>query len=161
MTAGAGSYHIEDEPRPGGLEHLAVGPVWPFFALMFAGSWLAFPWFVFNGFAVGSPTRYRELALAIGGFAGSFLLAVGLVVLHGRGVLSEAGLPYFGVVLTVWKLGVGYVLHHLQSRTFHLYEHFGGQARNGLPIVFLGGFLGRGAVLGAVEDMTFLYLVLA
>jgi hypothetical protein len=38
--AGASSYRIEDEPRPGGLEHLAVGPVWPFFSLMFAGSWL-------------------------------------------------------------------------------------------------------------------------
>lgn len=158
--AGAGTYHIEDEPRPGGLEHLAVGPVWPFFALMFAGSWMAFPWFVLNGFAVGSPTRYRELALAVGGFAGSFLLAVGLVVLHGRGVLSDAAVPYAEVLLTVWKLAVGYVLHHLQSRTFFLYEHFGGQARNGLPIVFLGALLGRRAILGAVRG-SFLYWVLA
>jgi hypothetical protein len=160
MMAGAGTYHIEDEPRPGGLEHLAVGPVWPFFALMFAGSWMAFPWFVLNGFAVGSPTRYRELALAVGGFAGNFLLAVGLVVLHGRGVLSEAAVPYAEVLLIVWKLAVGYVLHHLQSRTFFLYEHFGGQARNGLPIVFLGALLGRRAILGAVKGSA-LYWVLA
>lgn len=158
--AGASSYRIEDEPRPGGLEHLAVGPVWPFFSLMFAGSWLAFPWFVFNGFAVGSPTRYRELAVAVGGLVGSFLLAVGLVVLHGSRVLSDAWFPYLGVALTVWKLGLGYVLHHLQSRTFFLYEHFGGQARNGLPVVLLGAVLGRRAVLAALEPVPLLALVL-
>ena len=58
------SYTLADEPQPSGLQHLVVNPLWPLFGFMFGGAWLAFPWYVFNGFAMGSPTRKREAAVA-------------------------------------------------------------------------------------------------
>jgi hypothetical protein len=149
-TPRAVSYQILDDPRPSGLAHLAVNPLWPLLAVMFGGTWLSWPWFALNGFAVGSPTRRRELALAAGGFAGSLALALGVLVLVGAGVVRGVGISYALIALTVWKLGVTYALHTLQVRSFHLYEYYGGATRNGIGVVFLGGLLGRKAVLAAV-----------
>ena len=60
-------YHIPDEPRPGGLVRWAVNPVWPFIAVMLGGAWLSWGWFLFNGAAIGSPSRARErLLVAVG-----------------------------------------------------------------------------------------------
>src|SRR5690606_15917739 len=47
------SYRIEDEPGSSALERAIVDPRWPLLASMFAGGWLAFPWFVVNAFALG------------------------------------------------------------------------------------------------------------
>ena len=55
------SYRLPDEPKPGRLERLVTDPIWPLFATMLAGAWLGLPWFAFNAFALGSPTRWREL----------------------------------------------------------------------------------------------------
>jgi hypothetical protein len=143
-------YHIEDEPLPGPWQHLAVQPFWPLLAMMLAGSWLGLPWFVVNGFLVGSPTRWREAALAAGGFAGSLALTYLLVLLTFHGVLSETALPYAAVGITVWKLVVGYLLFLWQQRSIHLYEHFGGTLANGLPVVLVAAFLGRGLIAKAV-----------
>ncbi len=137
----ATTYHIEDEPRPGALQHLAVQPFWPLFAIMFAGSWLALPWFAFNGFAVGSPTRFKEAALAIAGLVGNAALVLGLFLLHGTGVVSDTLLPYCFVMITVWKLGVCYVLHVWQSRSIALYEYFGGVLANGALVIVAASFL--------------------
>ena len=62
-------YVIADDPRPGKLAHLSVSPMWPFFAVMFAGAWLAWPWYVLNSFAIGSPNQKREIALVVTGFS--------------------------------------------------------------------------------------------
>lgn len=134
-------YRLEDEPSPGAWAHLVVDPVWPLFGIMFGGAALAWPWFLLNAFAVGSPSRWRETAIAVAGFAGSFALVALLAVLHGRGALGDLGLRYAIIGLTVWKLGVSYWLHVLQGRSFHLYEHFGGKVRSGIGIVILGAFL--------------------
>lgn len=138
----AAGYHIEDEPRPGPWQHLAVQPFWPLLAMMLAGSWLGLPWFVVNGFVVGSPTRWREAALAGAGLAGSVALVVLLSVLVQTGVLSATTLPYAAVGITVWKLAVGYVLFLWQRRSIHLYEYFGGTLANGLPVLLLAALLG-------------------
>ena len=132
------SYRIEDEPRPGPLAHLVVNPLWPLFAVMFGGAGVSWPWFVFNGLAVGSPTRRREIVLAVGGFLGSFALILAIVALADAELLSRLGVRYAFLALTVWKLGVSYWLYTLQSRSFGLYEYFGGRARNGVLVVVIG-----------------------
>ena len=146
------SYRILDDPLPGRLAQVAVNPLWPLLAVMFGGSWLSWPWFALNGFAVGSPTRKRELALAVGGFAGTLGLAIGLGYLAGTRVLTGVAVQYAFVSLTVWKLAVSYLLFHLQNRSFHLYEYYGGTVRNGLAVALLGGFLARRPVLEAVDS---------
>jgi len=133
--AGAGTYRIGDEPLPGPLQRLAVNPVWPLLTVMFGGSGLSWAWFVLNGFALGSPTRRREAALAAAGLAGSVLLVALLGQLAGSEVLSPANLRYALVGVTVWKLAVTYRLYLLQVRCFGLYEYFGGKVANGAIVV--------------------------
>jgi hypothetical protein len=53
------------------------------------------------------------------------------------------------IVLTVWKLVVSYLLYGLQSRSFHLYEHFGGTVRNGFALAMVAGFVLRNPILTA------------
>lgn len=149
MIGSTASYRIPDEPVSSGLSGLAVQPVWPLLAVMFGGPWLSWPWFALNAFATGSPTRGRELALAIGGFAGSAAISVGLILLVQQGILTSSSVPYAVIVLTVWKLVVSYFLYMSQNRSFHLYEHFGGGVRNGFAAVLLGGWVGRKIVLTA------------
>ncbi len=146
----AAGYHIEDEPLPGPWQRLAVQPFWPLLAMMLAGSWLGLPWFVVNGFAVGSPTRWREAAMAAAGFAGSVALVVLLFVLAGTGVVSSTAVPYAAVGITVWKLVVGYLLFLWQRRSIHLFEHFGGTLANGLPVALVGALLGRRLLAQAI-----------
>lgn len=141
------SYHIEDEPRPGALQTVAVRPFWPLLGVMLGGAWLAWPWFVLNSVAVGSPTLKRELAWAAGGFAGSAVLIFGILHLHLNGLLAEPSLPYALLALTVWKLWVSYRLFVLQSRTFELYEYFGGEVKNGMLVVLAALFFARQALL--------------
>jgi len=137
----ATAYRIEDEPRPGAWAHLAVRPLWPLFAVMFAGAWLAWPWFAFNAWAVGSPTRRKEILWSLAGFVGLLGLARLFVALGESGSLPPQTWPYLRVVLTLWKLGVSYALFFLQARTFQIYEHYGGPVKNGLLLVALGFYV--------------------
>jgi hypothetical protein len=159
VSAPAAAYRIPDEPSFGGLSTVAVQPFWPLVAVMFGGAWLSWPWFALNGFAVGSPTRFRELALAVGGFAGSLAISIGILILAGRGTLAGSGISYAIVVLTVWKLLVSYLLYTLQSRSFHLYEHFGGTVRQGYMALALGGFFLRKTVLTAVASQVWILVM--
>ncbi len=134
----ATSYRILDEPRPGRLAQLAVDPMWPLFGFMFGGAAFAWLWFIVNGLALGSPTQRREVLLALGGFAGVILLALFIFWLAGAGVLPKAALVYALLAVTVWKLGVCYALYTLQSRSFDLYEYYGGAVRNGAVFVLAG-----------------------
>jgi hypothetical protein len=147
MSPARTRYRILDEPEPSTLAKLAVSPTWPLLALMLAGAWLALPWFAFNGIALGSPSRRRELALAAAGLAGAAALGVGLLLLVGAGLLPGRALPYLLLVPIAWKLGIGYAIYSLQGETFQLYEHFGGKAANGMFVLLVGAFVVRGAVL--------------
>ena len=143
----ARTYQIMDEPSPGGLSRVAVQPVWPLFAVMFGGAWLSWPWFVLNAFAIGSPTRQREIVLAACGFGGNLALSVGIVVLLYNEIVPATAAPYLGLVLIVWKLAVTYWLYVLQARTFGLYQYYGGPVHNGLIVVVAGYFVGRAVPL--------------
>ena len=141
--AASGGYRILDEPRPGALAQLAVNPLWPLLAIMFGGAWISWPWFVVNAFAIGSPTRWREVALAVGGFVGTAVLFVTLVKAAAGGLISGVAIKYAVTFLVVWKLAVSYWLYVLQGRTFDLFEYFHGATRNGMLVVFAGYFLSR------------------
>lgn len=142
------SYRIPDEPAPSGLGHLIVNPIFPLLSIMFAGAWLMLPWFVFNAFALGSPTRRKELALAVAAplVLLALLLAIGAVSVALD--LPKGSRPYLLLLLTLWKLAVAYWLFDLQKHSFALHEHFGGQVRNGVPVL-IGGLLMKSTVLKA------------
>lgn len=152
------AYRIADEPRPSTITHLAVNPFWPLFGLMFGGAWLAFPWYVLNGKAIGSPTLKREVSLAVIALAGSFLLAALLLAADRQGLLTKATAPYALLAMTIWKLGFAYWIYATQARTFSIYEHFGGVVRNGLLVVVLASILGRRLLNPAFESSLLLSL---
>ncbi len=153
------SYRIEDEPQPGAMAQVAVDPLWPLLGLMFVGAWFSWPWFLVNGFAVGSPTRWRELAWVIGGFVVSAAIILGIFYVMDQGMITKTHMPYVLLVLTVWKIGVGYALYSLQSRTTHIYEYYGGVLRNGLIVVIVAAFLLRAPVLDALDNDFFILLL--
>lgn len=144
------SYRIADEPRPTRLGQLAVRPFWPLFAVMLAGTWLSWPWFVVNAFAVGSPNRRRETLVAVLGVIGTAALIVGIIFV-GRG-LSEGQQTYLPLLLVGWKLGISYWLFFLQAETFELYEYFGGTVKNGMLGVALG-FMLQSRVIEAASSL--------
>ena len=109
---------------------------------MLAGVWFAWPWFAFNSFAVGSPTRRAELAWLA---AGLFVPAgVGMALLMAReaGWLPQLSPPYVGVVVIVLKLVVVYAVFLLQSRTIEIYEYYGGKLVNGVWPLLAALYLG-------------------
>ncbi|MCG2592167.1 hypothetical protein LZ009_05170 [Ramlibacter sp. XY19] len=145
------AYRIIDEPAPSRWSHLAVDPLWPMFAYMFGGTWLSWTWFVVNGHAIGSPTRWRETALVVAGFAGSFALAMGLGWAIGAGYIPREQTWLAILAVTLWKMGMTYWIFVLQARTVELFKYFGGQVRSGILVVAAGFFL-RGKVMALMPN---------
>jgi hypothetical protein len=147
------SYQVPDEPSPGVLQKLVVDPTWPLLATMLAGCWLAWPWLCWNGVAVGSPTARREAAVCGLGLVGSVVLGAG-VLWAGRVGLVRDPLVFELLLLAItgWRMGITYVAVMLQSRTFRVYEHYGGVVRSGRAVLVLGVLL-RGFVLGLVDGV--------
>ena len=154
------TYRIQDEPRPGALGHLVVNPVFPLLALMMGGAWLGIPWFVFNGFAMGSTTRRKETVLAVLLVPGTLLLFFLLGILMKLEVLTTASMPYAGVGITVWKLAVGYALFNLQQRNFALHEYYGGVVRNGTLVLVASIFIGPRVLMALTGGNRFLLALL-
>lgn len=135
-------YRIEDEPRPSALSHLTVRPFWPLLGWMFGGTWIAWPWFMVNGVAMGSPTLGREIGLIFVGALGIVgIFAGGVGVLDAFGLDDVTGIRFIALAVTLWKLAVSYFLHGWQARTFSLYEHYGGRVRNGVIVVIAAAVL--------------------
>ena len=137
------AYRIADEPAPSTLAHVAVNPLFPFLAVMLGGTWIGFAWFAVNSFAVGSPTRVKEIAWLIGGLATAALVAVATYYAFGAGLIVARHIPYVALVLLVVKLAAAYAVHILQSRTIEVYEYYGGVLRNGVPIAIVAFIFGR------------------
>jgi hypothetical protein len=153
------AYKLPDEPSPGILQNLVVNPMWPLLAIMFVGAWLALPWFVFNAFAIGSPTRIKELLITVAGWLGIFLLAVAVVKCFEALALADSNLKYGFQLVVIAKLGVAYWLYFLQSRTFEIYEHFNGMVRNGLLPVIVGTMFLRKDILSLVDNVVWVMAV--
>jgi hypothetical protein len=150
-------YQIADEPKPSPLARLAVNPLFPFLAVMLGGVWIAWPWFAFNSFAIGSPTRKREIAWLVGGILLALLLTAAVFVSVGLGALPVSGVPYAMLVITVVKLAVLYAVFLLQSRTIEIYQYYGGKLATGVWVLVLS-FYFRSPVIDALPDMARLVL---
>jgi hypothetical protein len=158
----ATAYRIPDEPRPGGLAHMTVNPFWPFLCVMFAGAGLSWAWFLFNGTAMGSPTRRRELWIALGGFVGSLVLVAGVSGVYVRlGVGGPTALPYLLLIVTVWKLCITYALFVLQGASFGIYEYYDGPVQNGVFALILCVLAWRMAIAPALGDVPLLLVALS
>jgi hypothetical protein len=146
------SYVIADEPRPGPLGNYVVRPSAPLLAMMLGGAWLAWPWFIVNAIALGSPTRRREIAMVAIALAGTALLAVVALALVDAGIIhTETQARLAGLVIRTWKLGMACAVYTVQARTFHVFEYYGGAVRSPRVVLIAGLFL-RGAVVGLVDS---------
>lgn len=149
------TYVLYDEPTPGPLEKMVVDPLWPFFAIMFAGPWLSWTWFILNAFAVGSPTRVRETIYAVAAALG----CVGLVLfLTWFAQYSSTAhlMSYYAIFILVWKISFTYKLYMLQSRTFEIYTYFGGERKNGIFIIIIAIFLEGRLIAPLFVDLPYL-----
>jgi hypothetical protein len=135
-------YQIADEPAPSTLARYAVNPLYPMLAAMLAGVWLAWPWFAFNSFAVGSPTRRAELVWLAGGLIVPPVVGAALLTTRMVELLPAWSPPYIGLLLVVLKLIVVYAVFLLQSRTIEIYEYYGGKLVNGIWPLLIGFYLG-------------------
>jgi hypothetical protein len=135
-------YRIADEPTPSTLARFAVNPLFPFLAVMLGGAWLGFAWFAVNSFAVGSPTRFKELVWLLGALGVAALLAVAAFLAIDDGLLQARHMAYAALVILVVKLAAAYAVHILQSRTIEIYEYYGGVLRNGLPLAVVTFLIG-------------------
>lgn len=134
-------YKIMDEPAPGGLARLIVDPFWPLLACMMVGTLPGLAWLAFNGFALGSPTRARELMYCIAGVVGALLVfGFGGYAVAGH-LLSTAQARYVLLLAIVIKLGFGYLACFMQQRAMELHEYYGGGKANGLVILIGAMFL--------------------
>ena len=145
------TYALPDEPRPSGLARFSVNPVWPLFAMMFAGAWLALPWFAFNAWAFGSASRVRETGIAVGGLVALPLSLFGMFVAIGGLDLPPWSFSYLFMLITVEKLAFAYGLYVVQSRSFAIYDYYEGPHVNGLPIVILGAVLAKPQLDAIIE----------
>jgi hypothetical protein len=135
------AYRIVDEPEPSPLAHLVVDPIWPMFSVMFAGPWLAWPWFVFNAWALGAAQRRRSLWLAGAALLGSYALFFAIIYGQDGGLLPSHLTPYGWIALTAAQLGAGYALYLEQAQSYELFQHFGGGRHSGAFLLLLGALL--------------------
>ena len=133
------SYQIADEPHATSLSDYVCKPDAPLLAMMLCGAWLAWPWFIFNSVAMGSPTKKREITLVATAVAGTVVLGWLVLELLGAGwIRIGTQLELAFLVVTAWKLGMAYHITTIQTRTFHVYEYYGGTVRNSSGVMTAG-----------------------
>jgi hypothetical protein len=153
------NYIVADEPVETSWRHLVVAPSGPLLAEMLCGSWLSLPWFAFNAIAMGSPTKRKEIGLCILAVAVTAVLGFAVLALRERGVIESITVLRFALLgIVTWKHAIAYAIHTLQSRTFHVYEYYGGPVRSASYVISTG-FLLRDVVLGLSDDPLWVIIV--
>lgn len=135
----ASGYQIVDEPSPGKLSRFTVDPMWPLFAFMFGGPFFSWAWSLFNGFALGSPSRGREIIAVCLGVLAYFAVLIGMAA---SGLLQQWGPAYVRITLVVVSLASCYYIYLKQSVACEIYQYFDGTLMNGIPGVILAYFVG-------------------
>jgi hypothetical protein len=153
------TYQIADEPHETSLAAYVVRPSAPLLAIMVAGAWLSWPWFAFNAIAMGSPTKKREIGLCLGAFAGTAALASLLIALvEGELITSRLVIRLGVLAIVTFKLTITYYISTVQSRTFHVYQYYGGGVR-AAGAILSAGYLLRGLVVGYSDDPLWIIIV--
>lgn len=133
------SYQIADEPHATSLSDYVCKPDAPLLAMMLCGAWLAWPWFIFNSIALGSPTWKREIALVLVSIAGTVALGWSVFALLSAGLITiGTQLQLAFLLVTTWKLGTAYAISTIQARTFHVHAYDGGEVRSSSAVMSLG-----------------------
>lgn len=136
-------YQIIDEPRPSSISHLTANPVWPLLSHMLGSPFYAWIWYGLNSFALGSPTRRRELALIVLGVVGTFVWIIGVFALEAGEVISRTSQPYTRLGLTIFSLTISYFLYMLQHSPFEIHKYFEGKVMNGTVGLVLAVVIGK------------------
>ena len=100
------SYQVIDEPKPTVYDNFIVNPVVILFAALlipifidlpaFGRYWMPLAWITLNGFLMGSPTKVKELIIAVLGAIAFIALLSGMLYLSGTNEeLSTFLAPYF------------------------------------------------------------------
>ena len=153
------SYTIADEPHETTLGAYVVNPSAPLLAAMMCGAWMTWPWFAFNAIAMGSPTKKKELTLCAIALGGTVLLGWLVLALVDAGWIP-LGTPFKFAMLAIstWKLAFAYYISTVQSRTFHVYEYYGGTVRTATGIIGTGFWL-KGIVFALSDDPLWIIIV--
>lgn len=161
MAKSKSAYIIDDEPATSGsLQKWIVDPMWPLLAVMMAGVWLGWPWLLLNGRALGSPNWRRQAQMLALGLAVTIALAATIVLLWDAGLIhTRTHVRLALLVVTVWKLGVSYKVHALQSGTFELFKYYGGEVKQGMRALILGVYVGRALMLGLVDSVLWVIII--
>ncbi|MBI2307633.1 MAG: hypothetical protein HYU78_10060 [Rhodocyclales bacterium] len=154
-------YQIADEPMPSTLSRFVVDPFWPVLACMVVGGIPGLAWLAFNGFALGSPTRVRELSTCLAGVFGALLVLVLVGIGKDAGMISAHAAKYLVLLALVSKLGFAYMAGFLQQRALELHEHYGGSKANGVIPLLFAVFLLRPAVASALAGSSLLQVLFA
>lgn len=117
-----------------------VNPKWILLSMMFAGVWLAWPWALLNEVLMRSDEVRRQAKIIAVGLLGSFAFAALVLWLVELETLTLRQAKYAAIFLVAWKIGISYLLEFRQSKTFKLWEYFGGTPRGGLYVVIAGSF---------------------
>lgn len=145
-------YQLPDEPQPTAFNQYVVRPDGPLLAAMMCGAWLAWPWFVFNAYAMGSPTKRKELALCCAAISGTGALAMVVLALMDAGVIISATSIQIAMLgIAAFKMAMAYYVSNVQSRTFSVYEYYGGMVRSAFPVIVAGTYV-RSVILELVDD---------
>jgi hypothetical protein len=131
----------ERRKRVGASKLPVVRPMWPLLAMMFAGVWIAWPWFLLNEALMKSDDLRRQAKVVVIGLLVAAGIAATIISMVEVELLSIREARYVAMLLMAWKLGVSYVLESRQRKGFGLWGYFGGEPRNGLYVFIAATYL--------------------
>lgn len=128
------TYQIIDEPKSNAYQNLVVPPVVILFASLlipifidlplYGRLWMPLVWITINGFLLGSPTKIKEMLIAIGGLVVLALSFFALIILGNTDEqLMTNVLPYFRITIQGILFFTLYLVVFYQSVAYSIHEY--------------------------------------